>query len=1152
MSAGADITIHESEGYMNRRLNLKKIVAGGSALLFGISVMIPPALAAVSGETNTDRKIALNPEVRYQTLKGWGTSLCWCGNSIGSWGDRDFNGNGRADREEIAELAFSPEYLNLNIVRYNVGGGDKEDTSMKRCEGIVPGWTEDMTGTRDGSGAFDADAFYKKDTEAMADAGQLWMLEQANAYRQKEGDIINEVFSNSPPYYMTKSGSSTGGTSKDPNNLREDQYDEFAQYMARAVKWVDLDLKKKYGTGVSYVEPLNEPDTNYWMNGSTKQEGCIFNTGELQSKAYREMSAALKAEGLEGVQITGTDETSLGSAIKSFRRLDDDVKKEMSTIGAHTYSGNDGERKELYQIAQQYDKDLWMSEITRGGGNHYDGCHESMDAVNSKSQSQGIMADLKYMQPTAWIAWLVADSEYECLQTNSNWGLLHAVFESDGPVPDYHTKLVNSDGSKKDGVPEQGYWAVTKQFYTMMQYSKYLKAGYTMIEIEDSNMCAAVSPNGEELVIVAQNFGSDRETAVSLRNVPGASAAEVYRTSDTESCELVETQDVSDLVLDVTLPGNSVTTYVIRGKEGAAVCDTKNQKKTVKADIVKPEETWTSEVDKFMYEGSWGESSESYGGGKYTTAQHASATFTFAGNQAVLYGTKAPDGAAAEVSVDGGAPVEISLAADKKNGTVLLFDTGKLENGVHTLTISKAEGQSDRLLELNYAQIITGEFTEEITAVQACDTLYTVSGVRPKLPETVTVWTNKGNPIEKRVEWNLKDVDFTSDTSVYGTVEDTDVSASVEVRIVEPNIQYFIDCNNPSSPAHEEVLKYAEILNETSDQAYAEGSWGYLEDYGPYNGDVKDSYDIGWYAYSGQTIAYTVPLEAGTYQVSFGFKEWWKGSNSSRPMKISVMTDGNTVELGTSNTWENGNWWNKDTYTVTCKTAGEATFYVARGDRSDPVLSFIQIQKILELDGLKESLAQASAVDRTLYSEEALAVLDQKYKEAQALLYKATTSQEQIDQTDAELREAILEQKPTEDTRLNSLIQNAEVLLKRAERYTPSSIQVLKNALEQAKTVAENGKADESARNEAYSNLAAAMVNLVQKGNKSELKNALEKANEILEQSDCYFAESIKGLAAVTEKVQELYDDPEVQDDRIREEVKKLMQEILKARRMEG
>lgn len=343
---------------MKKRLNFKKMVAGTSALAIGITMMIPPALAAVSWEKNAEQKILLNPEVRYQTLKGWGTSLCWWGNSIGSWGDQDFNGNGRADREEIAELAFSPEYLNLNIVRYNVGGGDKENTSIKRCEGIVPGWTEDMTGSKDGSKAFDADAFYAKDTEEMADAGQLWMLEQANAYRQEEGDIINEVFSNSPPYYMTKSGSSTGGYSWDPNNLKEDQYDEFAQYMARAVKWVDSDLKKKYGTGVSYVEPLNEPDTSYWMDGSTKQEGCIFNTGELQSKVYREMSAALKAEGLEEVQITGTDETALWNAINSFRRLDDDVKKEMSTISAHTYSGNDGERKELAQIAQQYDKEV--------------------------------------------------------------------------------------------------------------------------------------------------------------------------------------------------------------------------------------------------------------------------------------------------------------------------------------------------------------------------------------------------------------------------------------------------------------------------------------------------------------------------------------------------------------------------------------------------------------------------------------------------------------------------------------------------------------------------------------------------------------------------------------------------------------------------
>ena len=164
---------------MNKNRKFKKTIAAAAALLMGASALFPAAaVPASAAETKTWGEIAVNPDIHYQTLEGWGTSLCWWGNVIGSWGDADWNGNGRPDREEIAELAFSPEYLNLNIVRYNVGGGDKEDTSIKRIEGVVPGWTEDMTGTKDGSGAFDPDAFYSKSTEEMSDAGQLWMLEQ--------------------------------------------------------------------------------------------------------------------------------------------------------------------------------------------------------------------------------------------------------------------------------------------------------------------------------------------------------------------------------------------------------------------------------------------------------------------------------------------------------------------------------------------------------------------------------------------------------------------------------------------------------------------------------------------------------------------------------------------------------------------------------------------------------------------------------------------------------------------------------------------------------------------------------------------------------------------------------------------------------------
>ena len=223
------------------------------------------------------------------------------------------------------------------------------------------------------------------------------------------------------------------------------------------------------------MEPLNEPDTNYWLNGSTKQEGCIFYPGASQIKAYQETKKALEAEEMTNVRLTGTDETSLWNAIKSFNELDMQTRGDLEVISAHTYSGSDSERARLRDIAASYDKGLWMSEVTKGGGDvHNEWSHGNMGQCQTKSQSEGIMSDLKNMQSSAWIAWLVADSEYECIQTNQNWGLIHYVFEEDGPVEGYHTNLFNGDGSVKDSVPGAGYWAVTKQFYTMMQYSKYL------------------------------------------------------------------------------------------------------------------------------------------------------------------------------------------------------------------------------------------------------------------------------------------------------------------------------------------------------------------------------------------------------------------------------------------------------------------------------------------------------------------------------------------------------------------------------------------------------------------------------------------------------------------------------------------------------
>ena len=1282
-----------------KRKKRYQLIAGATVLSMCVSLVNPVVYAE---ESKQDAKVSagdikLNPEVHYQTLKGWGTSLCWWGNIIGSWGDADYNNNGTPDREEIAELAFSPEYLNLNIVRYNVGGGDKEDTSIKRCEGIVPGWTEGMTGKKDGTGTFDAETFYNKNTEEMSDAGQIWMMEQANEYRKDEKDIINEVFSNSPPYYMTKSGTSTGGWNAE-NNLKEECYDDFATYMARATKWIDNNLEEKYGTGVTYVEPMNEPDTSYWAAGSTKQEGCTFAPGKAQSEMFRQMQTALDEEGLDNVQITGTDETALWNAHNSFHKLEDDVKENMTTIGAHTYGGNDSERKTLLHTAKSYDKDLWMSEVTKGGGAHWEGSHDSMDAVNAKSQSEGIMADLKYMQPTAWIAWLVADSEYECLQTNSNWGLLHAVFEKDGqPVPDYHTNLVDENGNRKDGVPGEGYWAVTKQFYTMMQYSKYLKAGYTMIDISDGNMCAAVSPNGDEIVIVAQNFGNDRTTTVDLSALNEAATAEVYQTSDAKSCEKVETQDIKDGVLDITLPRNSVTTYVIQAEDGSAMCSMENYANIVGADVVKPEEDWTSDRNKFTYEGSWGESADEFGGGKYTTSAGTSVTFTFEGEQAAIYGTKGSEAGKVLVSVDGGEAKEVDLSGNGKDGDAIIYYTGKLENAKHTVMISKAEGHEEKLLEINHAKVIYGEFIEQAEGVESSGTVFTVSGVKPILPDKVKVVSNQGNITEKAVVWDVEGQDFTSDVKLTGSVEGTDEKGTVDVKIVPEHMAYYIDCNSPKSPAYASVDAYADLLNEVPDQPYEKDAWGYVETYGAHDTDesnLKDAYETGWWAKEGQSIQYTIPLEKGSYKVEFGFKEWWKDYNSSRQMKVSMVQGETKTELGTTNTWNGGNWWNDAEYEITCETAGDVTFEIAKNGDLDPVLSFIKIQKVLDTEALKAVLAQAAQIDRSQYSAKKLKVLDQTVEEGHPLLYKAEATQklieeatdkiqialdaleaEEVDKTslnhailmaekmekeqeenkcytaeswekvadalkiarevaanqeadqkavdeaflnlitacsslenaaqkvglkaaiegaeailaDTEnlskyteesveaVRTALAEAKAVfnnevveqgainaattklltavnsmlmkeEDTRLDILIEMAETLLKNKDQYTSSSVEALENALEAAKEVANKENATEAEVNKAYNDLAEAMTSLVRKANKAELKNALDKANEILNNKDNYTESSIAGLEEAKKAAQTVYDKEDATQDEVGEALKKLITEILEVR----
>ena len=70
---------------------------------------------------NLDVDILVSPKTEYQEFTGFGASACWWSQIIGE----------TDNAERTAKLLYSPEGLGLNIYRYNVGGGEKDNPDSR-------------------------------------------------------------------------------------------------------------------------------------------------------------------------------------------------------------------------------------------------------------------------------------------------------------------------------------------------------------------------------------------------------------------------------------------------------------------------------------------------------------------------------------------------------------------------------------------------------------------------------------------------------------------------------------------------------------------------------------------------------------------------------------------------------------------------------------------------------------------------------------------------------------------------------------------------------------------------------------------------------------------------------------------------------------
>jgi O-glycosyl hydrolase len=601
---------------------------------------LPAAAASNPVTARVDPGIVLVDE-----FQGFGTSLAWWADVVGGWDE--------PERSELLDLLFDDSGIALEVVRYNVGASEPGvdypvvDPHLPERNGA---WIESLI---DENGNYDW----------TLDANQRYVLEESI----ERGATTFELFANSPPWFMTHSGVPSGRYSHNSwqgcqhSNLNPAYTDDFADYMAEVTeRFAEVGIDGPGSTTVDFrtIEPFNEPGNGWWCWGNN-QEGTYLTAGE-QSDIVLELREALDARGMT-TEIAATDSNNYWSVVTEFDAMSAAARAEIGQINAHGYAGSDP--APVRSRVEAGDMRFWQSEWGPAGWGGYNITSELDAALELATR---VTNDLSYVEANAWLYWQAIEDSSRG-EGPGYWGLIQAPL----------------DGSAQT-------YDVQKQFYTLGQYSKFIRSGMNLIDAGFGKSTAAYDPTSNELVVVTYNDTSESIPLtydLSRFSLSGATA-DVYRTSATENLAQLSSVSVSGGSLATTIPANSVVTHVISGATAANNAST--------SEIVNDGNGWT-------YSGSWND--VGYNGadqGAYglwdqdehsSQSANATASLTFHGTGIDLFGTIAPSSGLMSVSIDGGTAVTVNAHNNVRLDGVRLWSSPNLTAGRHTLQV-KILGQA--------------------------------------------------------------------------------------------------------------------------------------------------------------------------------------------------------------------------------------------------------------------------------------------------------------------------------------------------------------------------------------------------------------------------------------------------------------------------
>ncbi|KAH7302050.1 hypothetical protein KP509_23G054100 [Ceratopteris richardii] len=416
------------------------------------------------------------------TWEGWGTSLCWWANFAG--------GLQSSDRDCILDLLFDLDKgLGMNIARYNIGGDSRQRTIL--------------LGARD------------------------------------RGATVFEAFSNSPPHWMTLSGSVTGNTRWGQDNL-DPAYDvAFVDYLTEVVKH----YQDQWNLHFESIAPFNEPVEGWWninKEKTTAQEGCNFSISSMR-RLIPKLKDALAHKKLQ-TKISAFDSWSQNTT-RILLGMDEDVLAAIDRINVHTYVfhkslENWAKRRQVREASESVGKKIWMSEY---GPLNWHG--EDIDVALGLGRH--ISLDLNELQASAWCYWQALE------MPGSFWGLIQTSFTYD---------------------VEPKSLIITKQYYVLMQFTKWIRPGCHIFPVENfaDSFLASADPAAKQVVLVFINasttfkhFGFDVSLLAPWFKTDDKLEATLFRTSALENHERLPSLIFTFPSIMILVNSKSITTMVL-------------------------------------------------------------------------------------------------------------------------------------------------------------------------------------------------------------------------------------------------------------------------------------------------------------------------------------------------------------------------------------------------------------------------------------------------------------------------------------------------------------------------------------------------------------------------------------------------------------